>query len=52
MSLDISKGEVCVILGIDSFELGLIKAAEIIEDGRIEGFVDVIFFDWVLLCNQ
>ena len=28
------------ILGMDSFALGLIKAAEIIEDGRIEGFTD------------
>ena len=28
------------ILGMDSFAFGLIKAAEIIEDGRLEGFVD------------
>ncbi len=28
------------ILGMDSFALGLIKAAAIIEDGRIEGFID------------
>ncbi len=27
------------ILGMDTFALGLIKAAEIIEDGRIDGFV-------------
>ncbi len=27
------------ILGMDSFALGLIKAAELIEDGRIDGFV-------------
>lgn len=27
------------ILGMDSFAFGLIKAAEIIEDGRLEGFV-------------
>ena len=27
------------ILGMDAFALGLIKAAEIIEDGRIDGFV-------------
>ncbi len=28
------------ILGMDTFALGLIKAAEIIEDGRIDGFVE------------
>ena len=28
------------ILGMDSFALGLIKAAEIIEDGRIEEFIE------------
>ena len=28
------------ILGMDSFAFGLLKAAEIIEDGRLEGFVD------------
>ncbi len=28
------------ILGMDSFALGLIKAAELIEDGRIDGFVN------------
>ena len=28
------------ILGMDSFAYGLIKAAQIIEDGRIEGFTD------------
>ena len=28
-----------VILGMDSFALGLIKAAELIEDGRLDGFV-------------
>ena len=27
------------IAGMDAFALGLIKAAEIIEDGRIDGFV-------------
>lgn len=27
------------ILGMDTFALGLIKAAELIEDGRIDGFV-------------
>jgi xylose isomerase len=27
------------ILGMDSFALGLIKAAEIIEDGRLDGFI-------------
>lgn len=27
------------ILGMDTFALGLIKAAEIIEDGRIDGFI-------------
>jgi len=27
------------ILGMDTFALGLIKAAEIIEDGRLDGFV-------------
>jgi xylose isomerase len=27
------------ILGMDAFALGLIKAAEIIEDGRIDGFI-------------
>ncbi len=27
------------ILGMDSFALGLLKAAEIIEDGRIDGFI-------------
>jgi len=27
------------VLGMDSFALGLIKAAEIIEDGRIDAFV-------------
>jgi xylose isomerase len=27
------------ILGMDTFALGLIKAAEIIEDGRIDGFL-------------
>ena len=28
------------ILGMDSFAFGLLKAAALIEDGRIEGFVD------------
>ncbi|MBQ6229774.1 MAG: xylose isomerase [Eubacterium sp.] len=28
------------ILGMDSFAFGLLKAAEMIEDGRIEGFID------------
>ena len=28
------------ILGMDSFAFGLLKAAKIIEDGRLEGFVD------------
>ena len=28
------------ILGMDTFALGLIKAAQIIEDGRIDAFVD------------
>ena len=28
------------ILGMDSFAFGLIKAAQIIEDGRIEGFTE------------
>ena len=28
------------ILGMDSFALGLIKAAEIIEDGRLDGFIN------------
>ena len=28
------------ILGMDTFALGLIKAAEIIEDGRIDKFID------------
>ena len=27
------------ILGMDSFALGLLKAAKIIEDGRIDGFI-------------
>ena len=27
------------ILGMDTFALGLIKAAELIEDGRLDGFV-------------
>ena len=28
------------ILGMDAFALGLLKAAKIIEDGRIEGFIE------------
>ena len=28
------------ILGMDTFALGLIKAAEIIEDGRIDNFIN------------
>ena len=28
------------ILGMDTFALGLIKAAELIEDGRIDAFVE------------
>ena len=28
------------ILGMDAFALGLIKAAKIIEDGRIDAFID------------
>ncbi|MCR4771705.1 MAG: xylose isomerase [Oscillospiraceae bacterium] len=33
-------------LGMDSFALGLIKAAAIIEDGRIDGFVKNRYADW------
>ncbi|MBR2296611.1 MAG: xylose isomerase [Clostridia bacterium] len=29
-----------IILGMDTFALGLIKAAELIEDGRIDGFIE------------
>lgn len=34
------------ILGIDSFALGLIKAAEMIEEGKIEGFLKDRYASW------
>ena len=34
------------IAGMDSFALGLIKAAEIIEDGRIDSFVEERYASW------
>ena len=34
------------ILGMDSFAYGLLKAAKIIEDGRLEGFVDEKYASW------
>ena len=34
------------ILGMDSFALGLLKAAAIIEDGRIDGFVAARYVSW------
>jgi xylose isomerase len=34
-------------LGMDSFALGLIKAAAIIEDGRIDAFIDSRYSSWL-----
>ena len=34
------------ILGMDTFALGLIKAAEMIEDGRIDAFVKERYSSW------
>jgi xylose isomerase len=33
-------------LGMDSYALGLIKAAEIIEDGRLDAFIDSRYSSW------
>ena len=34
------------ILGMDTFALGLIKAAELIEDGRIDSFIEEKYSSW------
>lgn len=49
---DVEEGAetICIhcasILGMDTFALGLIKAAELIEDGRIDAFIEEKYSSW------
>ena len=37
---------IAIGLGMDSFAYGLLKAAEMIEDGRIDAFIDEKYKTW------